>query len=102
MLSKIKNRSEFRVSVRIHSVLGCVGSCGNMSRKKHLKKVTVTSLSELIMALKSANRCSSLRTMPIIDDDIVRMCPSDLIGCHNRGTNGVRLGQLVIREPISH
>ena len=32
--SKIKNGSESRVSVRIHSVLGCKGSCGNTSRKK--------------------------------------------------------------------
>ena len=35
--SKIKNRLEFRVSVRVHSVLGCTGTCGNMPRKK-LKK----------------------------------------------------------------
>ena len=30
--SKINNRSEFRVSVRVHSVLGCTGTCGNTSR----------------------------------------------------------------------
>ena len=40
--------------------------------------------------------------MPIIDDDIVRMCPCDLIGCDNRGTKEVRLGQLVLVEPVSH
>ena len=28
------------------------------------------------MALTSANRCSSLRTMPILDDDVVIMCPT--------------------------
>ena len=53
--------------------------------------------SELIRALTSARICSSLVTIPILDDDIVRMCPSDLIGCDNRGTKGVRLGQLVLR-----
>ena len=26
---------------------------------------------------------TSLRTMTILDDDVVRMCPSDLIGCDN-------------------
>ena len=45
---------------------------------------------------------SSLRTMPIIDDDVVIMCPSDMLGCDNRGTKGVRLGQLVLGEPVSH
>ena len=54
------------------------------------------------MALTSANRCSSLRTMPIIDDDVVIMCPSDLIGYYNRGTKGVILGQLVLGEPVSY
>ena len=51
--------------------------------------------------LTTANRCSSLRTMPILDDDVVRMCPIDLIRCDNRGTKGVRLGHLVLREPVS-
>ena len=37
---------------------------------------------------------SSLRTMPILDDDVVIMCPSDLIGCDNRGTKGVILVHL--------
>ena len=32
----------------------------------------------------------------ILDDDVVIMCPSDQIGCDNRGTKGVRLGQLVL------
>ena len=45
--------------------------------------------------------CSSLRTMPILDDEVVRMGPSDLIGCDNRGTKGVRLAQLVLGEPVS-
>ena len=57
--------------------------------------------SELIIALTSANICSSLRTKPIIDDDVVRMFPSDMIGCDNRVTKGVRLGQLVHGEPVS-
>ena len=48
------------------------------------------------MALISANRCSSLRTMPILDYDVVIMCLIDLIGCDNRGTKEVRLGQLVL------
>ena len=30
--------------------------------------------------LTSATQFSSTRTMPILDDDVVRMCPSDLIG----------------------
>ena len=46
------------------------------------------------MVLTSDNRCSSLRTMPILDDDdVVRICPSDLIEWDNIGTIGVRLGQ---------
>ena len=32
--SKNKLGSEFRVSVRVHSVLGCTGICGNTSRKQ--------------------------------------------------------------------
>ena len=39
--------------------------------------------------------------MPILDDDVVRMCPSDPIGCDNIGTKGVRLGKLVLGEPVS-
>ena len=53
------------------------------------------------MALTSANRCSSMRTMLIIDDDVVRMLPSNLIEWDNRGTKGVRLVQKVLREPVS-
>ena len=36
MACSVKNKigSEFRVSVRIHSVLGCTGSCGNQSQKQ--------------------------------------------------------------------
>ena len=40
--------------------------------------------------------------MPILDDDVVRMCPSGLIGCDNRGTKGFRLGHLVCIEPVSY
>ena len=54
------------------------------------------------MELTSANICFSLRTMPILDNDFVIMCPSDLIGCDNRGTKGVRLVLLVLREPVSN
>ena len=57
--------------------------------------------SELIMALTSDNRCSSLRKIPIIDDDVVRMCPSGLIGFDNRGIKEFRLGHLVLVEPVS-
>ena len=53
------------------------------------------------MALTSANICSSLRTMSILDDDVFRIFPSDLIRWDNRGTKGVRLGQLVVGEPVS-
>ena len=56
---------------------------------------------ELIMALTSANQCSSMITMTIIDDNVVRMRPSDLIGKDNGGTKGVRLGQIVFGEPVS-
>ena len=103
--SKIKNGSKFRVSVRTHSVLGCTGSCGNTSSKK--PKIIIKWLQrrcnyELILALTSYNICSYLRTMPILDDDVIIMCPSDLIGCDNRGTKRVRLNQLVLGEPVSH
>ena len=57
--------------------------------------------SEPIMALTSANICCSLRTIPIIDDDVVIMRPGDLIGCDNIGTKGVRLGHPVLGEPVS-
>ena len=53
---------------------------------------------ELIMALTSANICSYLRTMPILDDDVVRMCPSGLIGCDNRGTKRGQIGSSVPRR----
>ena len=43
------------------------------------------------MALTLANICSSLRTMPIIDDNFITMCPSDMIGWDNSGTKGVPL-----------
>ena len=54
------------------------------------------------MALTSANICSSLRTVPILYDDVVvRMCLIYLIGCDNIGKKRVRLGELVLREPVS-
>ena len=37
----------------------------------------------------------------ILDDDVAIMCPSDLIVCDSIGTKGVRLGQLVLGEPVS-
>ena len=40
--------------------------------------------------------------MPILDDNLIIMRPSDLIGCDNKGTKGVKLGQLVLGEPVSH
>ena len=49
------------------------------------------------MVLASANICSSLRKIPILNNDVVRMYPSDIIGYDNRGTKGVILGQLVLR-----
>ena len=103
--SKIMNGSELRVSVRVYLVLGYTGSCGNMSRKRIFndeKWLQWRRNSELIMALKSANICYYFRTITNIDDDVVRMCPSDLIGCDNRSTKGVRLGQLELGEPVSH
>ena len=38
--------------------------------------------------------------MPILDDDVIIMNPSDLIGQDNRGKQGVRLGQLFPGEPV--
>ena len=72
-----------------------------MSRKNFKKKLQYRRNCELIMVLTSANRCSSLRKFSILDDDVVRICPSDLIVCDNRGTKGVRLGHLFLREPVS-
>ena len=40
--------------------------------------------------------------MPILGDDVVIMCPNDLIGLDNRGTKVVRLDQLVLGEPLSY
>ena len=40
--------------------------------------------------------------MPILDDDVVRIYPIDMIGYDNIGKKGVRLGQLVLGEPVSH
>ena len=53
------------------------------------------------MALNLATQCTSMRTMPILDD-VVIMCPSDMIGWDNRGIKGVRLGQKVLGEPVSY
>ena len=58
--------------------------------------------SELIVALISATQCSSMITMSILDDNVFRMCPSDVIAWDNRGTKGVRLGQKVLEEPVSY
>ena len=33
------------------------------------------------------------KKIPILDYDVVRMFPRDLIGLNNRGTKGFRLGQ---------
>ena len=44
---------------------------------------------------------SSLRTMLILNEDVVRMCPSDLIGCDKRGTKGLILGHIDPGEPVS-
>ena len=101
--SKNKKGSECRVSGRVNSVLGCTGSCGNMSRKQIFKKKWLQwrCNSELIMSLTSANIYSSLRKMPILDDDVVIMYSSDLIGWDNRGTKGDILGHLVLGEPVS-
>ena len=103
--SKNNIGSEFRVSVRIHSVIGCMGSCGNHSQKK-LKNneigVQWRCNYELIMALTSATQFSSMRTMPILDDYVVIMFPSDLLEWDNRGKKGVRVGQKFLREPVSN
>ena len=103
--SKNQIGSECRVSVRVHSVLGCMGSCGNTLWKQLFFNNEIwlqwRRNSDLIMALISVNRCSSLRTMLILDDDVVRMFPCDLIGWDNRGTKGVRLVQLVLGETVS-
>ena len=53
------------------------------------------------MSLTSAKILSSLRKMLIIDDDVVKMFPRDLIGYDNKVTKGVRLGKLVLGEPVS-
>ena len=53
------------------------------------------------MTLTSANRHSYLITIPILDNDVVIMSPSDFIGCDNRGTKEVRLGHMVLGELVS-
>ena len=45
--------------------------------------------SELVMALISAKICSSMIKMPIIYDDVVIICPRDLVVLDNRGTKGL-------------
>ena len=50
---------------------------------------------------RDCEESSSLRKMPILGDDFVRMRPSDMIECDNIGTKGVKLGQLVLGEPVS-
>ena len=45
--AKNKLGSEFRVSVRVHSVLGCTGSCGNtLCKKLFLNGIMVTMMSQ--------------------------------------------------------
>ena len=103
-MSKNNVGSVSRLSVRIHLVLGCTGICGNQLKtflKNNEIGVQWHRSYELIMALTSANQCSSMITMTIIDDNVVRMRPSDLIGKDNGGTKGVRLGQIVFGEPVS-
>ena len=39
--------------------------------------------------------------MSILDEDVVIMCLSDFLGCDNRGTNGVRLGHMVLGKAVS-
>ena len=39
--------------------------------------------------------------MTILDNYVVKICPSDLIGCNNIGTKVVRLSQKVLGEPVS-
>ena len=53
------------------------------------------------MALTSSKRCSFLRKIPILGDDVFIVFPSDMIGCDNINTKGVRLGELVLGEPVS-
>ena len=107
MACSVKNKGRVGiqgVSVRMFST-GLYGKLWENVAYKALKMKKWLQLcrnSELIMALTSASICSSLRTIPIIDDDVVRMCPSDLIECDNRGTKGVRFFQLVLREIVSH
>ena len=45
--------------------------------------------SELITEITSANICYYLRTTTIIDDNIIIMCPSDIMGWYNRGKKGL-------------
>ena len=53
------------------------------------------------MAPTLATQCSSMRRIPTLDDDVVIMCHSDLVGRDNRSTKRVRLGQKVLGEPVS-
>ena len=52
------------------------------------------------MVHTSATKCSSMKLMPTLYDDVFIMCPSDLIGWDNIGAKGVRLGQKVLGEPV--
>ena len=74
--SKNKMGSECRVSVCINSVLRCMGSCGNTSWKQicFYNELWVQWLRnyELVVALTSGKRCSSWRTIAIIDDYLIQ------------------------------
>ena len=53
------------------------------------------------MTLRSDTQFYSMIKITIIDDDVVIICPTDLIGRDNIGTKGVRLGQKFLGEPVS-
>ena len=82
--------SELRVPVCVHSVLDWTRICGNQPQNRFKIEIGVQWCCnyELIMELASSTQRSSMRKMTIINDHIVRICPSDLIGWDNRGKNG--------------
>ena len=54
-----------------------------------------------VAILNSSWHLHQPRKMSILDDDVVTICPSDLIGWYNLGTKGVILVQQVLWEPVS-
>ena len=104
VLSRNKIWLEFRVPVRVYSLLSFTGSCGNQTQKQILNSneicVQWCRNSELIVVLSYDTQCSVMNKMPIIDDDVVKMRPSDLVRRDNRGQKGVILGQKYLREPV--